>query len=123
MGELKTGRPNKRQRGQIERQRAAWTKSRNVKARERREKVKDWVSNAVEELKEDQAYIAAYGLEGYCNNSIAKLEELKSGGSGTNEGGDTTAVERNNQSCSLGIEGMVSQTDCLLHYRDYCLCV
>ena len=36
VGVFKTGRPNKQQRGQIERQKAAWVKERDAEARERR---------------------------------------------------------------------------------------
>jgi hypothetical protein len=79
VGEFKTGRPNKQQRGQIERQRAKWIKERNIEARARREKVEDWISNAIGELKEEQADIGRYGLDGYFKKSIARLEELGSG--------------------------------------------
>jgi hypothetical protein len=78
VGVFKTGRPNKQQRGQIERHRAAWIKERNQEARERREKVGDWVENAVEELKSERAAIEVFGLEGYFEKSLAKLEELRS---------------------------------------------
>lgn len=79
VGEFKMGRPNKQQRGQIERQRAAWIKKRNVAARQRREKVEDWVGNAVEKLKGEQDAIKDYGLEGYFKKSIVRLEELLAG--------------------------------------------
>lgn len=85
VGEFKTGRPNKQQRGQIDRQRAAWRKDRKNAARERREKVTDWISNAIEELKGEQAEIRGFGLEGYFEMSIAKLEELKAGGTAITE--------------------------------------
>lgn len=78
VGEFKTGRPNKQQRGQIVRQRQEWTKERSEKAKERRERAVDWVSNALLELIEERDYIAGYGLDGYFINSIARLEELKS---------------------------------------------
>jgi hypothetical protein len=79
VGEFKTGWPNKQQRGQIERQKAKWVKERNIEARARREKVQDWISNAIEELKGEQAAIAPYGLDGYFKKSISRLEELKGG--------------------------------------------
>jgi hypothetical protein len=79
VGEFKTGRPNKQQRGQIERQKAQWIKERNIEARVRREKVEDWISNAIEELKGEHAAIAPYGLDGYFKKSIQRLEELKGG--------------------------------------------
>jgi hypothetical protein len=79
VGEFKTGRPNKQQRGQIERQKAEWIKERNIEARARREKVEDWISNAIEELKGEQAAISPYGLEGYFKKSISRLEEPKGG--------------------------------------------
>jgi hypothetical protein len=47
VGVFKTGRPNKQQRGQIERQKAKWIKERFEEARRRREKVGDWVGNAI----------------------------------------------------------------------------
>lgn len=65
--------------GQIERHRAAWIKERNQEAKERREKVGDWVGNAVEELKSERAAIEGFGLEGYFEKSLARLEELRSG--------------------------------------------
>ncbi|KAE9365663.1 hypothetical protein N431DRAFT_563508 [Stipitochalara longipes BDJ] len=46
VGVFKTGKPNKQQRGQIERQKAKWVKERFKEARKRREKVRDWVRNA-----------------------------------------------------------------------------
>jgi hypothetical protein len=78
---FKTGRPNKQQRGQIERQRAKWTKDRTDALKRRREKaVVDWISNGISELKDEQDYIGAYGLNGYFSKSIAKLEAMKAGG-------------------------------------------
>lgn len=65
---FKTGRPNKQQRGQIERQRATWIKERNKAAR-----------NAIEELEGEHNAIQDYGLEGYFKNSIVKLKELLDG--------------------------------------------
>lgn len=77
VGVFKTGRPNKQQRGQIERQKAKWIKERFEEARRRREKIEDWVGNAIQELKEESADIESYGLEGYFKKRIAKLEELR----------------------------------------------
>lgn len=85
VGEFKTGRPNKQQRGQIERQRAAWIKRRNIACHEKIKKVIDWISNAIEELKGEQAFIKDYGLDGYFTKSVAKLEELKAGGNAVTE--------------------------------------
>ncbi|TVY16362.1 hypothetical protein LARI1_G006047 [Lachnellula arida] len=79
VGVFKTGRPNKQQRGQIERQKAAWVKERHVMAKERREKVDDWINNAVEELKGERDAIKGYGLDGYFVKTIVKLEELQEG--------------------------------------------
>jgi hypothetical protein len=45
--------------------------------RERREKTRDWVGNALAELVEDRDYISDYGLDGYFVKNIARLEELK----------------------------------------------
>jgi hypothetical protein len=78
VGVFKTGRPNKQQRGQIERQKARWTKDRNAALKQRREKaVVDWISNGIFELKDEQGYIDPYGLSGYFSKSIAKLEVMK----------------------------------------------
>jgi hypothetical protein len=80
VGVFKTGRPNKQQRGQIERQKAKWMKDRNDAMRQRREKdVVDWISNGIDELKDEKDYIKAYGLEGYFSKSIAMLETMKAG--------------------------------------------
>ena len=81
VGVFKTGRPNKQQRGQIERQKAKWTKDRNDALKKRRENaIVDWISNAISELKDEQDYIEAYGLDGYFSKSIARLEAIKAGG-------------------------------------------
>jgi hypothetical protein len=79
VGVFKTGRPNKQQRGQIDRQKASWMTERNAVAKERREKVEDWITNAIEELKGERDAIKGYGLDGYFEKSITKLEELDSG--------------------------------------------
>jgi hypothetical protein len=80
VGVFKTGRPNKQQRGQIDRQRAKWIKDRNDALKQRRENaVVDWISNGIFELKDEQDYIGAYGLDGYFSKSIAKLEAMKAG--------------------------------------------
>jgi hypothetical protein len=79
---FKTGRPNKQQRGQIERQKAKWIKERDEEARKRREKVGDWIGNAIEELKGEQAAIEGYGLDGYFKRSVVRLEGLRDGGDG-----------------------------------------
>jgi hypothetical protein len=79
VGVFKTGRPNKQQRGQIDRQKASWVKERNTVARDRREKAEDWISSAIEELKSERDAIKDYGLDGYFAKSIAKLEELNTG--------------------------------------------
>jgi hypothetical protein len=86
VGVFKTRRPNKQQRGQIDRQKASWMKERNAVAKERREKVEDWITNAIEELKGERDAIKGYGLDGYFEKSVAKLEELDSGRA--SEGGD-----------------------------------
>jgi len=79
VGVFKTGRPNKQQRGQIDRQKASWMKERKVAAKERREKVEDWITNAIEELEGERVAIKDYGLDGNFEKSIAKLVELKTG--------------------------------------------
>jgi hypothetical protein len=80
VGVFKTGRPNKQQRGQIERQKAKWTKERNDALRQRREKAGvDWISIGISELKDEHQYIRAYGLNGYFSKTLAKLEAMQAG--------------------------------------------
>jgi hypothetical protein len=50
VGVFKTGRPNKQQYGQIERQGLEWEKDGREKKRERRETVNDWVAVALQDL-------------------------------------------------------------------------
>ncbi|KAG2168261.1 hypothetical protein JADG_008000 [Aureobasidium aubasidani] len=76
VGEFKTGRPNKQQYGQLQRQKLAWENERREEKRERRESVDDWVTVALQELKEERDYLAEYGVEKYFPKSIARLEEL-----------------------------------------------
>jgi hypothetical protein len=76
VGEFKTGRPNKQQYGQLQRQKLAWENERREEKRERRESVDDWVTVALQDLKEERDYLAEYGVEKYFPKSIAKLEEL-----------------------------------------------
>ncbi|THW94168.1 hypothetical protein D6D17_08096 [Aureobasidium pullulans] len=76
VGEFKTGRPNKQQYGQLQRQKLAWENERREERRERRESVNDWVTVALQDLKEERDYLAEYGVEKYFPKSIARLEEL-----------------------------------------------
>ena len=76
VGEFKTGRPNKQQYGQLQRQKLAWENERREEKRERRESVDDWVTVALQDLKEERDYLAEYGVEKYFPKSIARLEEL-----------------------------------------------
>ena len=72
----KTGRPNKQQRGQVERQKAKWMSDRFEEARKRRgeeerererererESAGNWMANIMQELKEEVADIERYALE------------------------------------------------------------
>ena len=77
VGVFKTGRPNKQQRGRIAKAREKWAKERTDQMRKRREKVEDWVGNALLELVDERNYIALFGLKGYFPESIANLEKLK----------------------------------------------
>lgn len=70
VGEFKTGRTNKQQRGWITRQKAEWEK-------ERRERDgADVLRVGLEQLREDRDWIAKFGLEGFFPRSIEKLENL-----------------------------------------------
>jgi hypothetical protein len=60
------------------RQKQKWMKERSDKARERREIVKDWGSNALVELIEERDHVDQFGMEGYFTKSIARLQELNS---------------------------------------------
>jgi hypothetical protein len=77
VGEFKTGRPNKQQRGWMAAQKKSWDEERRGKARERREGTARWAQSALDELVDGREYIAPYGIEGFFLRSIAKLEEMK----------------------------------------------
>ncbi|THY40808.1 hypothetical protein D6C98_09506 [Aureobasidium pullulans] len=62
--------------GQLQRQKLAWENERREEKRERRESVDDWVTVALQDLKEERDYLAEYGVEKYFPKSIARLEEL-----------------------------------------------
>ncbi|THW75940.1 hypothetical protein D6D19_03596 [Aureobasidium pullulans] len=62
--------------GQLQRQKLAWENERREEKRERRESVDDWVTVAIQDLKEERDCLAEYGVEKYFPNSIARLEEL-----------------------------------------------
>jgi hypothetical protein len=79
VGPYKTGRPNKQQRGWLMGHSAEWKVDRRAKMRERRERAGNWVKSALEELLEQKKYLEDYGLNGYFEGSIKKLEELKGG--------------------------------------------
>ena len=46
-------------------------------AKERREKVENWVENAIDELKGERDAIEGFGLDGYFVKSIMKLKEFQ----------------------------------------------
>jgi hypothetical protein len=50
--------------------------------RRRGREVGDWIGNAIEELKGEQAAIEGYGLDGYFKRSVVRLEGLRDGGDG-----------------------------------------
>lgn len=89
VGVFKTGRPNKQQRGQMDRQYIDWEKKRREARRARREACEDWVTVALVDLVEEWDYLERFGVgtdfstlkgEGsnsYLKASIAKLEALK----------------------------------------------
>ncbi|KAF4972613.1 hypothetical protein FSARC_886 [Fusarium sarcochroum] len=52
-------------------------KVRREARRQRREDIDDWVTVALNDLKEDKDYLMEYGLRVYLPNSIAKLEEIR----------------------------------------------
>ncbi|THY83693.1 hypothetical protein D6C92_09558 [Aureobasidium pullulans] len=62
--------------GQLQRQKLAWENERREEKRERRESVDDWVTVALQDLKEERDYLTEYGVEKYFPKSIARLEEL-----------------------------------------------
>lgn len=74
VGEFKTGRPNKQQRGQMDRQKLEWEKARREAWRSRRETAEDWLAVALEDLKGERDYLKEYGVENYFPRSIAALE-------------------------------------------------
>ncbi|KAG8531330.1 uncharacterized protein KY384_002959 [Bacidia gigantensis] len=78
VGEFKTRRPNKQQRGWLLKQRTAWEKERLRQRREKREEseAKALFNLGLTHLKEDRDEIAQYGLKGYFVKSIEKLEKL-----------------------------------------------
>ena len=77
VSEFKTGRTNKQQWNQMQRQKLEWEKERKEARRERREEAEDWVAVALSDLKEEGKHLAQYGVEGYLPQSIAKLEAVK----------------------------------------------
>ncbi|KAG9513068.1 hypothetical protein KCU93_g10170, partial [Aureobasidium melanogenum] len=89
VGPFKTGRPNKQQYGQMERQKLEWEKDRREKRRDRRKTVNDWVAAALQDLVEERDYLEQYGVEKYFPKSIERLSELlKSGTTTAGEEGD-----------------------------------
>jgi hypothetical protein len=77
VGEFKTGRPNKQQRGWMAAQKKSWDEGRREKARMRREGTARWAQSALDELVDGREYVAPYGMEGFFPRSIAKLERTK----------------------------------------------
>lgn len=80
VGVFKTGRPNKQQYGQMERQKLDWEKDRREKRSERRETADDWVAVALQDLVEERDYLEQYGVEKYFPKSIDRLSELMNPG-------------------------------------------
>jgi hypothetical protein len=76
VGEFKTGRPNKQQYGQMERQKLEWNKDRREQKSERRAVVDNWVAVALQDLEEERDHLAQYGVEKYFPKSIDRLKEL-----------------------------------------------
>jgi hypothetical protein len=75
VGEFKTGRPNKQQYGEMERQKLDWNKDRREQKSERRVIVQDWVAVALQDLEEERDHLALYGVDEYFPKSIDRLKE------------------------------------------------
>ncbi|CAD0106130.1 unnamed protein product [Aureobasidium uvarum] len=88
VGVFKTGRPNKQQYGQMERQKLEWEKDRREKRGERRVIVDDWAAAALQDLEEERDYLEQYGVEKYFPKSIARLTELSKSEDMLTAGGD-----------------------------------
>ena len=78
VGEFKTGRPNKKQRAQLAKQKGAWEKERLRRRQERREDSQGMtlLELGLRQLKEDRDEIKDFGLRGYFTQSIERLERL-----------------------------------------------
>ncbi|KAF7191023.1 hypothetical protein HII31_07647 [Pseudocercospora fuligena] len=76
VGPYKTGRPNKQQRKEMVDQKYGWEEDRREQRLKRRLECDDWISVALSDLKETRDYLDQYGVEGFFENSIAKLEEM-----------------------------------------------
>jgi len=83
VGIFKTGRPNKQQYGQMQRQCLDWNKDRREQRSERRETVGDWVPVALQDLEVERDYLERYGVEKYFPKSIDRLKELMGSGERT----------------------------------------
>jgi hypothetical protein len=83
-GEFKTGRPNKQQRGQLDRHRAEWGKERCKELSEEGQDG-DWMGNAVWEIEDDRKMLNGYRLSGYIEKSVKRLKESKEGVNGGEE--------------------------------------
>ncbi|KAK7754675.1 hypothetical protein SLS62_003232 [Diatrype stigma] len=73
----KKKRPNKQERGWLERAHRDDLKAMFEARRERREEAHDWAGNALNDLVETNKRIGAYGVEGYFRESIALLASMK----------------------------------------------
>ncbi|CZT21942.1 uncharacterized protein RCC_07809 [Ramularia collo-cygni] len=76
VGEFKTGRPNKQQRNEMANDRIDWEHERRAERMKRRMECEDWVTVALADLKGERDYLDAYGVEGFFEKSIAKLEAI-----------------------------------------------
>lgn len=73
----KKKRPNKQERGWLDRAHRDDLKAMFETRRERREEAEDWAGNALNDLVETEKRISAYGVEGYFRESIALLASMK----------------------------------------------
>ncbi|KAK4557014.1 hypothetical protein LTR86_005995 [Recurvomyces mirabilis] len=92
VGEFKTGRPNKQQRGWLANAYIDWEKARRLARRERRDSCDDWVRVALDDLLADHQYLDDRGIgtdfhvgvdkreeNSYFSESIKTLQEMIAG--------------------------------------------
>ncbi|CAD0081781.1 unnamed protein product [Aureobasidium vineae] len=93
VGVFETGRPNKQQYGQMERQKLEWEEDRREKRRERRETVNNCAAAALQDLEEERDYFEQYGVEKYFPKSIVRLKGLSRSEDMITAGGDAAWIQ------------------------------